>query len=74
MTFIQYGEIGLLTVVTNQGEVYVLYKTQKYSYADTNRLFDKVYRKYQSNVLEHNSAVKEFLKVCGEGGIVYAKN
>lgn len=74
MTFIQYGEIGLLTVVTNQGEVYILYKTAKYSYADTNRLFDKVYREYQSSVLDHNSAVKEFLKICCKGGIVYARD
>lgn len=74
MAFIFQGEIGLLSVVTNQGEVYILYKTSKYNFIVSSKLFKEIYMDYQSGELEHGAAVKKFLKVCIKGGVMYAKS
>lgn len=74
MTFIAYGEIGTISVVTNQGEVHVLNKTSKYDFEKSGKILKKIYEDYQSNKISHNLAVKEFLKVCDKGGIVYARS
>lgn len=74
MTFIQYGEICLMSVVTNQGTVHILYKNQSYNYTVTCQLLDVIYRRYQVNELTHDVAVKEFLKMCSKGGITYAQS
>lgn len=74
MTFILEGKIGLLSVVTNQGEVYILYKSLKYDYNKTKKLFSKVYLNYIDKKLTHNEAVDKFLKECKKGGIFYARS
>lgn len=73
MEFIRYGQIGLLSVVTNQGEIYVLNKGPQYDYNKARALFAKIFLKYEQGNLAHNKAVEEFLKECKEGGIIYER-
>ncbi|MBR3623473.1 MAG: hypothetical protein IKN43_09035 [Selenomonadaceae bacterium] len=74
MAFISQGEISLLSVVTNQGEVYILYKSSKYDFSVSSELFKEIYMNYQAGVLEHGAAVKKFLKICMKGGVIYAES
>lgn len=72
--FIYNGNIGLLSVVTNQGEVYILYKTPHYNFAFLKDFLTEVYEKIKFNLISHNEAVKKFLKECHKGGVLYAKS
>ncbi len=74
MEFVRNGPIALLSVVTNQGGVHILYKTGKYSFERARTIFSEIYTLYQQNKIEHNEAVKLFLKQCEKGGIIYAKS
>jgi hypothetical protein len=74
MNFLRYGQIGLVSVVTNQGEIYLLHKTSKYEYNRAKDIFGAIYVLYQAGSITHNEAVKRFLKKCGEGGIYYGKS
>jgi len=74
MTFIKYGNIGVMSVVTNQGNAYILSKTVEYDYRLANKIFDEIYLRYRDEKIDHNVAVYEFLKVCHRGGIIYAKS
>ena len=74
ITFVRYAQIGLMSVVTNQGEVYILHKNLKYNYQKAKNILNVVYQKYATKEIEHNEAVNMFLKVCSEGGIEYVRS
>jgi hypothetical protein len=74
MTFIRYGQIGLISVVTNQGEIYLLHKTANYDYNKLKKIFGEIYLQYNVGRISHNEAVKQFLKSCSEGGVYYEKS
>ncbi|SEJ35491.1 hypothetical protein SAMN05660742_10685 [Propionispira arboris] len=74
MTFISYGQIKIMSVVTNQGEIYLLNKTQKYAYNRIRELFSIIYNKYEDEVYTEREAINEFLSVCSEGGVEYGKS
>ena len=74
VTFLRYNQIGIMTVVTNQGEVYVLHKTAKYDYNKVRNIFNVAYAAYLSKEKNHDEAVSEFLKNCHKGGIEYVRS
>lgn len=73
MTFIGHPQIGLLSVVTNQGKVFMLHKTSKYDYNKTQEIFDEVLAKANSRKYTQQQAVREFLKRCSAGGVQYVR-
>ncbi len=74
-TFICEGSIKTMSVVTNQGEVHVLNKTEKYEYNKARMLMAKTYEYFRDcPLIDNNDFVKRFLKKCSEGGIEYAKS
>ena len=69
--FIANDYLGLMTVVTNQGEVYALRKTDTYDYDKIQSVKTKLISDYS---LENQAEMaKEFLKRCREGGVEYVK-
>lgn len=70
-TFISEGKIGLLSVVTNQGEAYILYKTIQYDYASVRRLLIDLYNNCNGDA---DIMLNKFLKKCEKVGIIYAKS
>lgn len=72
--FIKYGQIGLLSVITNQGKLYVLHKSNTYLYNVVRDIFTELYTKYQNGMLDYRTVVKKFLKKCYEGGLYYEKS
>lgn len=73
-TFLRESQIGVLSVVTNQGTVYVLCKSQQYSFKRAVSLFNTIALQYKNKTLTHEEAVKAFLRVCKEGGIDYVRS
>ena len=71
--FIRTPQIGLLSVVTNQGEVYVLYKDNEYSYPVAYALLKDIGVVYSTGTINDEDAVNRFLKTCSKGGVTYAK-
>lgn len=69
--FISEGPIGLMSVVTNQGQVYILKKTAKYNYERTKKIFYNLYSDFRKGNIDKETAVNEFLKLCREGGVCY---
>lgn len=69
-TFICESAIKTMSVVTNQGEVYVLNKSKKYDFDKTKALLFEIVR---DNNISSKRFVSEFLRRCGEGGIEYGK-
>ena len=70
-TFLQTKELGLMSVVTNQGEVHVLRKSDNFNFRYAINLAKQAYKNYVSTELTHNDAVKQFLKNCRKGGVIY---
>lgn len=73
-TFVCEKAIKAITVVTNQGEVYILNKLDNYSFDNTRKLLNEVYQSYPEGDIDDRDFVKKFLKRCNEGGIEYAKS
>lgn len=73
ITFIRYAKIKIMSVVTNQGEVYILCKSGVYNYEAIAPIMDDIAEKYKANVLTAEDAVSAFLKRCIKGGIIYVK-
>lgn len=73
-TFVCESAIKTMSVVTNQGEVYVLNKLKHYSFENTRRLLTNIYNRFPEGEIEDKAFVKQFLAKCGEGGIEYAKS
>ena len=74
VVFLRYAQIGIMSVVTNQGDVHILHKTPQFDYNKAKRLFHSIFSCYQDDTITHNEAVKYFLKECSEGGIVYVRS
>ena len=70
---IRYEQISTLSVVTNQGAVYILHKTSCFDYNKTVKLLKQRYDQYNTEAITHDAAVKMFLQECGKGGLSYAK-
>lgn len=62
---------GLMSVVTNQGEVYILKKTDKYDYDKAQDIVSDAVRCYNQG--EDELMVKCFLANCRRGGVIYVK-
>ena len=73
-TFVCERAIKVMSVVTNQGEVYVLNKTDKYSFEGTRALLNSIYNHFPDGEIDDKDFVKLFLSRCREGGIEYAKS
>lgn len=73
-TFIQAGEIGLMSVITNQSEVHILRKSDIFDYSKIVKLATDAYDEYEAKVISHDEAVKRFLKGCKSGGVIYARS
>jgi hypothetical protein len=69
MTFLKNDEIGLMTVVTNQGEVYLLKKEEDFNLEETDSFIRELYKK---NLNEYE-VFTEFLKKGKKVGVVYEK-
>ncbi|MBR2215604.1 MAG: hypothetical protein IJ849_07605 [Selenomonadaceae bacterium] len=70
-TFISGRNIGLLSVVTNQGEVYILHKSRDYSYRSVRLLLLHIYDECFGDT---DKMVSMFLHTCGKVGIDYGKS
>ena len=73
-TFICEGPIKTMSVVTNQGEVYVINKTSRFDYNNARQLMVEVYDSFRSDTIDNKEFVKRFLRECSKGGIEYAKS
>ena len=73
-TFIQAGEIGLMSVITNQSEVHILRKSDSFDYSKIVKLATDAYDEYDAKVISHDEAVKRFLKGCKSGGVIYERS
>ena len=77
-TFVFDPHIGLMTVVTNQGEVHVLQKGGLFEYNSAKELLDYLIKKYRlhEDGTESNqeSAAHEFLKSCRKAGVWYGRS
>ena len=69
--FVVNDYLGLMSVVTNQGEIYVLRKTSSYDYNKTKEIEKALLEEY--SLENQEEMVKEFLKHCRKGGILYVK-
>ena len=73
-TFVCERAIKAISVVTNQGEVYILNKLDNYSFDGTRKLLTEIYNSYPEGEIDDKDFVKKFLRRCREGGIEYAKS
>ena len=72
--FICEKAIKTMSVVTNQGEVYIMNKLSTYSYNNTRNLLKNIYDSFSESEIDDKEFVSVFLKRCKEGGIEYAKS
>lgn len=73
-TFVCERAIKTMSVVTNQGEVYILNKLSNYNFAGTRNLLKDIYNGFPEGEIDDKEFVAHFLKRCSEGGIEYAKS
>ncbi len=73
-TFICEGTIKTMSVVTNQGAVYILNKTKNYEYNTARDIMFNIFKSFDNKEIDNNEFVKRFIKHCAEGGIEYAKS
>lgn len=72
-TFVCDGAIKTMSVVTNQGEVYVINKTSQFSYDKARFLLSDINKSLIDEEEISRNFVKEFLRRCNEGGVEYGK-
>ena len=70
-TFVCESKIVLLSVVTNQGNVYILYKNERYDYTLTRKFLIYLYKKYNG---ASEKMINTFLKQSERVGITYEKS
>lgn len=73
-TFICERAIKTMSVVTNQGEVYILNKLPEYDYNKTRKLLFDIFTELDIDETKRKEFVSRFLKQCQKGGIEYAKS
>lgn len=69
-TFITQGAIGLMSVVTNQGEVYILHKNHRYNYEKVRNLLLSICKTVNR---DSDRTVEMFLSECRKVGVDYGK-
>lgn len=69
--FLSDGYIGLMSVITNQGEIYMLQKNKNYVYNKAYKLLIDLIKKH--SLTQQNLVAHEFLKICKRGGVTYVK-
>lgn len=72
-TFINDDRIKIMSVITNQGEVYLLNKNEDYSYTKAMNALRPTIQAYRSGSMAHDETVDMILKICKKGGIDYEK-
>ncbi len=68
-----HDAIGGITVVTNTGDVHLLYKTNKYSFEQAYESLSEIRHRYTEKNLDETAdadVVKLFLKSCKDYGII----
>lgn len=73
-TFACERAIKAISVVTNQGEVYILNKLDNYSFKETKKILNDIYDSFPKGEIDDKEFVSKFLKQCNRGGIEYAKS
>lgn len=68
--------IGTSTVVTNQGQIYILHKTESFSYNKARDLLNQIYDQYDLgnepvNEEKQIKAARELIKIIGKAGVWY---
>ena len=69
-TFVSERNVGTMSVVTNQGNVYILNKTNNYSYNSARLLLLETYEKSNGN---ESRMIDIFLRKCTKAGVSYDK-
>ena len=69
-TFIRNGQIKLMSVVSNQGEVHILCKKSSYDYAKMRLFMMNLLDNYNGEI---DKILIEFFKKCGKVGVDYVK-
>lgn len=72
-TFCCDGAIKAMSVVTNQGEVYVLNKTGKYSFDRTREILTNIHESFPNGDIDDKEFVEKFFKQCHGGGVEYVR-
>ena len=72
-TFVCEKAIKTMSVVTNQGEVYIMNKTVDYSFSKAKALLNSVHDSFTEKDIDDKEFVSKFLKRSREGGIEYVK-
>lgn len=72
-TFCCESAIKTISVVTNQGEVYILNKTGKYSFDATRELLTTIKDSFSDEEIDDKEFVKKYLKECQKGGVEYVR-
>lgn len=73
-TFVCEKAIKIMSVVTNQGDIYIMNKLSTYSYNNTRSLLSDIYNSFPDGEIDDREFVSIFLKRCKEGGIEYARS
>ena len=74
VTFAEYPQIGVMSVVTNLGRVFLLQKTTKYDYNKMRAVIQDAYAKVKQGTYSERQAVREILRKCKKGGVVYVRS
>lgn len=72
-TFVCEKAIKAMSVVTNQGEVYIMNKNADYSFSKAKALLNSVHDSFADKDIDDEEFVIRFLKRSREGGIEYVK-
>ncbi|GHV49146.1 hypothetical protein FACS189499_10010 [Clostridia bacterium] len=71
-TFVCDSQVGIMTVVTNQGEVYALKKNGRYSFIEAKNMLTEILKElHADNNYSHAEVVRKFLKESRKVGIDY---
>lgn len=62
----------MMSVVTNQGDVYIINKTADYSFQKARQLLNEIRATFDDEI-DDKEFVKRFLKKSKRGGIEYVK-
>ena len=69
--FISKPQIGIITIVSNQGDVHVMRKMENFSSAECIEYLKQLRVKYKD---DFDAIVREFLKTCRKVGIIYVRS
>ncbi len=73
--FIHYESIQIMVVVTNQGNVYYIRKTNTYNHQEAAKLLNSLMPRFSETptIDDYYKATKKFLKSCYKAGIHYGQ-